>query len=60
VIGLARIGPALTSIIASFSVNVTPTIEIVMLELNIQVILPQSIALALFGGGFSESGIYSS
>jgi drug/metabolite transporter (DMT)-like permease len=58
VAGLARIGASLTSIIASFSILFTLLLQLAMLGLGLDVILPANIALAIAGGVLGISGIY--
>lgn len=58
VAGLARIGASLTSIIASFSILLTPIIQLALLGLNVDVILPANVPLAITGGVLGVSGIY--
>lgn len=58
VIGLARIGASLTSTIASFSILLTVILQLILLSVGIQVILPSSIPLAIVGGALGVLGIY--
>lgn len=58
VMGLARIGASLTSIIASFSILLTPIFQLILLGLNVEVIMPANVPLAIAGGILGISGIY--
>ncbi len=58
VVGLARIGASLTSTIASFSIILTLIIQMVVALFGGQPLLPQNIALAIFGGSLGVFGIY--
>jgi hypothetical protein len=57
-IGLSRIGASLTSIIGSFSVILTVVLQLVLLWINVEVILPANIPLAAVGGIVGVFGIY--
>lgn len=58
VIGLSRIGASLTSTIASFSILLTVVFQLALLTLDVQVILPANIPLAVAGGALRVFGIY--
>jgi probable blue pigment (indigoidine) exporter len=58
VAGLARIGASLTSIIASFSILLTLAFQLILLWLNVQVILPANVTLAVTGGVFGVFGMF--
>lgn len=58
VVGLARIGASLTSTIASFSILLTVVLQLAMMQLGIDIILPASISLAVAGGALGVLGIY--
>lgn len=58
VIGLSRIGASLTSTIASFSILLTVVFQLTLLALDVQVILPTNIPLAVAGGALGVFGIY--
>jgi len=58
VVGLSRIGASLTSVIGSFSIILTLIFQLVMHWLNVQVVLPDNILLAMTGGILGVIGIY--
>jgi drug/metabolite transporter (DMT)-like permease len=58
VIGLSRIGASLNSTIASFSILLTVVFQLALLALDVQVILPANIPLAVTGGALGVFGIY--
>jgi drug/metabolite transporter (DMT)-like permease len=58
VIGLSRIGASLNSTIASFSILLTVVFQLALLALDVQVILPANIPLAVAGGALGVFGIY--
>jgi drug/metabolite transporter (DMT)-like permease len=58
VIGLARIGASLTSVIGSFSILITLVIQLALLGLDVEVILPANIPIAITGGILGVAGIY--
>jgi len=58
VIGLSRIGASLTSTIASFSILLTVVIQLALLALDVQVILPANMPMAVAGGALGVFGIY--
>jgi drug/metabolite transporter (DMT)-like permease len=57
VIGLSRIGASLTSTIASL-ILLTVVFQLALLALDVQVILPANIPLAVAGGALGVFGIY--
>ncbi len=57
-VGLSRIGASLTSIIGSFSIILTVVFQLALLSLNMDVILPANIPLAVVGGIMGVFGIY--
>lgn len=58
IVGLSRIGASLTSVIGAFSILLTVAFQLALLWLNIDVILPASIPLAIAGGVMGVFGIY--
>ena len=58
VIGLARIGASMTSVIGSFSILLTILFQLVLLGYGVDVILPSNIILAVVGGSLGILGIY--
>jgi drug/metabolite transporter (DMT)-like permease len=58
VVGLARIGASLTSVIGSFSILLTILFQVGLLVFDIDVILPSNIPLAVLGGSLGILGIY--
>jgi len=58
IIGLSRIGASLTSIIGSFSIILTVVFQLALLWLNVEVVLPANIPLAVAGGIMGVFGIY--
>jgi drug/metabolite transporter (DMT)-like permease len=58
VMGLARIGASMTSVIGSFSILLTILFQLVLLGYGIDVILPSNILLAVVGGALGILGIY--
>jgi len=58
IVGLSRIGASLTSVIASFSILLTVAFQLVLLWLNVEVMLPTNISLAVAGGAMGIFGIY--
>lgn len=57
IVGLARIGASLTSVIGAFSILLTVAFQLALLWLDIDVILPANIALAVAGGIMGVVGI---
>jgi drug/metabolite transporter (DMT)-like permease len=58
IVGLSRIGASLTSVIGSFSIILTVVFQLVLLWLNVEVMLPTNIPLAVAGGVMGVFGIY--
>lgn len=58
IVGLSRIGASLTSVIGAFSILLTVAFQLALLWLNVDVILPANIALAVAGGIMGVFGIY--
>lgn len=58
VVGLARIGASMTSVIASFSILLTILFQLFLLSFGVEVILPSNIFLAVIGGALGIFGIY--
>lgn len=58
VVGLARIGASMTSVIGSFSILLTILFQIVLLLYGVDVILPSNVYLAVLGGALGILGIY--
>jgi drug/metabolite transporter (DMT)-like permease len=57
IVGLSRIGASLTSVIAAFSILLTIAFQMALLWLDVDVILPANIALAVAGGIMGVLGI---
>jgi drug/metabolite transporter (DMT)-like permease len=58
VVGLARIGASMTSTIASFSILLTVIIQLILLALGFDAILPSLVPLAIIGGVLGVFGIF--
>jgi hypothetical protein len=58
VIGLAKIGASLTSVIASFSILLTIVFQLALFGFDVQVILPENVPVAIFGGILGVAGIF--
>jgi hypothetical protein len=58
VMGLARIGASMTSVIASFSILLTILFQLTLVSFGVEVILPSNILLAALGGALGILGIY--
>lgn len=58
IVGLSRIGASLTSIIGSFSILLTVVFQLTLLWLNVEVMLPTNVPLAVAGGIMGVFGIY--
>jgi drug/metabolite transporter (DMT)-like permease len=58
VIGLARIGASMTSVIGSFSILLTMLFQLALFGYGVDVILPSNILLAAVGGSLGILGIY--
>jgi drug/metabolite transporter (DMT)-like permease len=58
IVGLSRIGASLTSVIGSFSILLTVVFQLALLRLDIEVMLPTNISLAVAGGIMGVLGIY--
>jgi drug/metabolite transporter (DMT)-like permease len=58
VMGLARIGASMTSVIASFSILLTILFQLILVSFGVEVILPSNILLAALGGALGILGIY--
>jgi drug/metabolite transporter (DMT)-like permease len=58
VVGLARIGASMTSTIASFSILLTVILQLILLALGFDAILPSLVPLAIIGGILGVFGIF--
>jgi drug/metabolite transporter (DMT)-like permease len=58
VVGLARIGASMTSVIGSFSILLTILFQLALLSFDIDVILPSNVPLAIAGGTLGVLGIF--
>jgi len=57
-IGIARVGVSLTSIIGSFSILLTSAFQLILAFVDVRVILPSDLPLAIVGGILGIIGIY--
>ena len=58
IVGLARIGASMTSVIGSFSILLTILFQLALLAFDIDVILPSNVPLAVLGGTLGILGIF--
>jgi drug/metabolite transporter (DMT)-like permease len=58
VVGLARIGASMTSVIASFSILLTILFQLFLQAFGIGVIIPSNVFMAVIGGALGIIGIY--
>jgi drug/metabolite transporter (DMT)-like permease len=58
VAGLSKVGASITSVIASFSILLTVVFQLALFGINVEVLLPANVPIAICGGILAILGVY--